>query len=202
MRTRPLLRRALVAAIAVALMSSLSACSLTALAAKFAEDATGKNDSVQPAEIHNRAVADEAEALLAFIQDDDWAPPLGGNILSPCDAPGTYAFYGSWFSSELAQSPADVETAAAVIDGLSAWLESRGWSDIEEFDFTTDSVGVNALGISAWHESIGVYEMQAIFYYEGDSGVDYPHIVVDIDSDCLPTDLDATDPFPTLQASQ
>ena len=194
MRIRPFLRRALAAGAAVALISTLSACSVTALAAKLVDDASGKNDTIQPAEIHNGALAAEAEALLAVIQEDSWEPPLGGNILSPCDAPDTYAFYGSWFSSELAQPPADAETAAVAIDRLSAWLESRGWSDIEEFDFTTDSVGVNALGISAWHESIGVTDMQVIFYYEGDVGVDYTHTEVDVDSDCLPADMDPANP--------
>lgn len=173
---------------------SLSSCSLASLAAKVAENSSGKNDPIQPAEIHNRALADETAALLASISDSDWEPAPGGNILSRCEARGIYSFYGSWYSPELAAVPGDAEAAGAAIAQLRNWLEARGWIDLEDIEFTTDSVGVNALGIAAWNERAGVYDMQAIFYYEGDIGVEYPHIVVDIDSDCLPADIDPANP--------
>lgn len=188
MRISPLLRRALATGAAVALVASLSACSLTSLAAKLADGADSSSDWVQPAEIHNSAVADETASLLAFVQDGAWQPPAGGNILRPCDAADTYAFYGSWISDERPETPAGAESAAAAVESLSAWFESRGWADLEKFDFTTDVVDVNALGIAGSHPAAGISEMQTIFYYEGDIDFEYPHIVVDVDTVCLPSD--------------
>ncbi len=68
---------------------------------------------------------------------------------------------------------------------LGAWLEAEGWSELEDYEFTTESVNVNAVGISAEKPFVGIEYMQVTYYYEGDYGTDYPHIVVDIDSECL-----------------
>lgn len=173
-------------------MSSLSACSLTALAAKSVDALTGQPETQQSAQMHNRALENEVDALLAFISDGDWEAPLGDNLRTECDVKEftlDYFFYGSWYSPGLADAPADREAATSAVDELRAWLQGRGWTDLEPIDFSTAVVGVNAIGIAGTHLESGVSGMQAIFYYEGDIDIASPHVVVDIDSDCLPTDL-------------
>jgi len=145
-----------------------------------------------PAEIENQALQAGVDELLAHISDAEWEPPSTGNVRRACDA-GTgddaYLFYGSWFSSETAELPGDGEIAESGMSGLRDWLESQGWSDLELFDFTTEVVDVNAFGVEGSNLDAGISWMQAIYYFEGDVGRDYPHVVVDVDSACLVVDM-------------
>lgn len=146
--------------------------------------------------IENGALQRGVDDLLGYFQSGQWEPPDGGNVRRACvsgeesaERTESYYFFGSWFSPESTELSGDREVARDTVAGLRLWLQQQGWSGVEEFDFTTDVVDVNAFGVEASHPEAGIEWMQAIYYYEGDHGRNYPHIVIDVDSECLVSDL-------------
>lgn len=172
-------------------MPTLSGCFSSTLVDMIA-GSPQESELEYQAEMQNGELAQDVDVLLTHIWEGDWAPPAGGNVRVACDngqGDEAYYFYGSWFTTEDAALPGDGEVAKSAISGLRGWLESEGWSALEEFDFTPDVGGVNAFGVEGTKPDAGIYGMQAIYYYEGDLEIPYPHVVVDIDSDCLVVDL-------------
>lgn len=174
----------------VILAASLSACAPTALV----EALTNPQSEIEyNVEIENAALQTAKDEVLNYFNVDDWVPPTTGNVRTSCSTESgekAYLFYGSWFTTEAAALSGDGEVARQAIADFRVWLEAEGWSYIEEFDFTADDLTqVNAFGVTGTKLGSGINMMQAIYYYEGDDGIDYPHIVVDIDSTCLASEV-------------
>lgn len=176
---------------ALILVPSLSGC----VSSTFIDALTGgqnRPDPEQNAQIQNSTLEQGVDELLDHLWQGEWDLPTDGQYRTACDVgqdAQAYLFYGSWFTPEEMELPGDRAVAKSAMSGFRAWLESEGWSDLEEFEFTPDVVSVNAFGVAGTKLDAGIREMQAIYYYEGDFGIDYPHVVVDVDSDCLIVDL-------------
>lgn len=183
--------KAAVLAAAAILTSTLSACAPQALFEQFTGAQRG-SDIEHDARIENRALEQGVDELLDQVWDGHWDLPTGGNVRSACD-PGdgsdAYFFYGSWISPEETGFPNDRELAQSGISELRNRLAAQGWNELEEFDFTEDVVDVNAFGVEGAKPEAGIDWIQIIYYYEGDIGTAYPHVVVDVDSVCLVSDL-------------
>lgn len=172
------------------LAPTLIACSPFALVDLIAGSGRG-SELESPAEMENSGLALGVEETLTHIWAGEWELPVGGNVRSACDAgqdADAYRFYGSWFSPEETGFPADRDVAESGMAGLRDWLSAQGWTDLDEFEFHDDVVDVNAFGVEGAKPEAGISWMQAIYYYEGDVGRAYPHVVVDIDSECLVAD--------------
>ena len=177
------------------LVAGLSACSPAAIT-EMLSNSSRSSDIEYDVAIENGALQRGVDDLLGYFQSGQWELPSGGNVRRACvlgeDSSRrveSYYFYGSWFSPETAELPGDREVARDAVTGLRFWLQNQGWSDVVEFDFTTDVVDVNAFGVEASNPDAGIEWMQAIYYYEGDHGRNYPHIVIDVDSECLVSNL-------------
>lgn len=176
---------------ALILVPSLSGC----FSPTLIDALTGGQNRPAPesnAQIQNSKLEQGVDELLDHLWDGEWDLPTEGQYRTACNSgqgEQAYLFYGSWFTPEEMDLPGDREVAQSAMSGFRAWLESEGWSDLEEFEFTPDTFDVNAFGVAGSNLDAGIREMQAIYYFEGDFGIDYPHVVVDIDSDCLVVDL-------------
>ncbi|MDI6023506.1 hypothetical protein QBL02_08110 [Leucobacter sp. UT-8R-CII-1-4] len=155
-------------------------------------DARNSSEIESPAQIQNSQLAAETELLLAQLWEGEGDLPVGGNVRRACQADEggeAYLFYGSWFSPASAAVSPDRSEAIMTITEMSDWLEAQGWEYVETFEFTTEKLDVNAVGVGASKSAAGIPDMQVIYYFEGQLGQPEPHIVVDIDSDCLVADL-------------
>lgn len=191
MRTRTRARRAVAILGALILLPSLSGCIPSTLIEAFSAP-DDRPEPEQSAQIQNSKLQLGVDELLDHLWEGEWNLPPGGQYRTACDAgqgAQAYLFYGSWFTPEEMELPGEREVAESAMSGFHSWLESEGWSDLEEFEFTPDTVDVNAFGVAGSKPEVGIREMQAIYYFEGDYGIDYPHVVVDVDSDCLVVDL-------------
>lgn len=179
------------AAAGLIVVPMLTSCSvLDALQASV--DARDSAEIEYSAQIQNSGLAAEKELLLAQLWEGEPELPVGGNIRRACNASGeekAYLFYGSWTSPASAEISPDRGEAMRIITELRDWLETQGWEYLEMFEFTADKLDVNAFGVSGAKSSAGISDMQVIYYFEGELGQPEPHIVVDIDSDCLVADL-------------
>lgn len=191
MRNRTRARGAAAILAALILVPALSGC----VSATLIDTLTGGQKQPTPeqsAQIQNSKLEQGVDELLDHLWQGEWDLPPGGQYRTACDAgqgEQAYLFYGSWFTPEEMALPGEREVAKSAMSGFRSWLESEGWSDLEEFEFTLDAVDVNAFGVAGSKPEAGIYEMQAIYYFEGDYGIDYPHVVVDVDSECLVVDL-------------
>ena len=176
---------------ALILVPSLSGC----FSPTLIDALTGGQNRPTPepnAQIQNSTLDQSVDELLNHLWDGEWDLPPEGQYRLACDAgqgEQAYKFFGSWFTPEEMELPGDREVAKTAMSGFRAWLESEGWSDLEEFEFTADELDVNAFGVAGSNLEAGIREMQAIYYFEGDFEIVYPHVVVDVDSDCLIVDL-------------
>lgn len=179
------------AAVGVILVPMLASCSaLDAIQASV--NARDASQIESPAQIQNSVLAAEKELLLAQLWEGEGVLPPGGNVRRACkadEAGEAYLFYGSWTSPASAALSPDRSEAIMTITELRDWLEEQGWEYLETFEFTTEKLNVNAVGVGASKSTAGILDMQVIYYFEGQLGQPEPHIVVDIDSDCLIADL-------------
>lgn len=184
-------RLAAAAAAGLILVPMLTSCSvLDAIQASV--DARDSAEPEYSAQIQNSGLAAEKELLLAQLWEGEAELPVGGNIRQECRIGGAekaYLFYGSWSSPASADISPDRGEAIRIITEMRDWLEAQGWEYLEMFEFTTEKLDVNAFGVSGAKTSVGISDMQVIYYFEGQLGRPEPHIVVDIDSDCLPADM-------------
>lgn len=195
-RTRRDATRAAFALLAtVALAAGLSACSPTT----FIDELIGRSgvsESERPAQIENRALEQAADELLNHIYDGEWELPAGGNVRRACataEVPSSktdgFLFYGSWFSPQAAAFSEKNGDAKASMSELRSWLELQGWSEFSEFELTPEVSKRKAHGVEGSNPDAGIEWAQVTYYFAGDEGRNYPHIVVDIDSECLVSDL-------------
>ncbi len=179
------------AAAGLILAPALSGCASSGVMdALFNQKPASKIES--PAHMQNSELAESSNALLDQLWEGEWNLPVGGNVRLACesDAGGeAYQFFGSWFSPEEANYSGSRNEAMARVIELRGWLEADGWEYLDNIEFNTDNVGVNAVGVGGSKTSAGIVDMQAIYYFEGDVDYPFPHIVVDIDSDCLPVNM-------------
>ena len=202
-RTGSRVRGALAAAAALALCAALTACSPAMMRGLLADGSDPGPEIEDSPGLFNSQLADAVEMLLMEVWIGDagaWDAAFSGNVRTACvDDLGrdAYYFYGSWFTPDGADAPGDRRAAERAMAELGAWLEAEGWSELEDYEFTTESVSVNAIGVSAEKPFVGIDYMQVTYYYEGDYGMEYPHIVVDIDSECL---IDDSNGLPSLSA--
>lgn len=182
------MRGVLAVTVALALCAALTACSPAMMRSLLADGADPGPEVEDSPGLFNSQLKEEAETLLEQVWQGDWDDQLSGNVRTMCDnTPGeeAYYFYGSWFTPGDATVPDGRRPAERAMAELGAWLEAEGWSALDDYEFTEKELGVNAVGISAEQSFNGIDYIQVTYYYEGDYGVDYPHIVVDIDSGCL-----------------
>ena len=173
------------------LVAGLSACSPAAIT-EMLSNSSRSSDIEYDVAIENGTLQRSVDDLLGYFQGGQWELPAGGNVRRVCvssEQTESFYFYGTWFSPEATELSEDRGVARGAMTGLRFWLQNQGWSDVVEFDFTTDVVDVNAFGVEASNPDAGIEWMQAIYYYEGDHDRNYPHIVIDVDSECLVSDL-------------
>lgn len=184
-------RRASAATAAMLILAPvLSSCATLGALQESVNSGGSKIES--PAEMQNSGFAKETNTLLDQMWQGDWELPVGGNVRVPCkadEAGEAYEFYGSWFSPAEAAYSADRVEAMHTISAVREWLEADGWEYLENFEFTTDVVDVNAVGVGGSKRDAGVSDMQVVYYFEGQVERPYPHIVVDVDSTCLLVDI-------------
>lgn len=153
------------------------------------------SDPIENAEPHTAAVAAAVESLQQQIWGGAWTPAVGGNLLVPCgpegqsgsasDAgEGDYRFYGSWLTADGYEAPADLQATA---EEFSSWLKETGWSDVE----VESSDSPHYWRVWATQEGTELAETMVTWYPAGDVDVTEPHVVLDLDSECVLADAKA-----------
>lgn len=160
---------------------SLMALTLTGCSVMNGAPASTGSNRIENAEPHNLAVATAVESLQQQVWGGDWTPAVGGNLLMRCESGSDYRFYGSWFTADGYEAPVDPEATA---QELSSWLSAAGWSDVE----IESSESPDLWRVWATREDAEIAEAMVTWYPEGDVGAPDPHVVLDVDSVCSPTD--------------